>query len=541
MHPEDIRQKAAGYNSAGAEPTPESRKRARQLTNQQRRAQSLRNHLFRENFMDTHRQTKQMYSLSDQLHFFTRLIIIILMIPAVAGLLVTAFYTVSFQRSVSLMGRVAALRPVVEDEIPEQLWSVIAGRSSFEESGVNEAIKKVDDELDDFLKQVPKDSSTRVSVIRRTMNTLSSYAEQIEQEMADPDIPVTTSESTLEEVRSVSILVGNMLEDFIEDEVLEVYRKTQSFQTTVRYVIDVGVFLLIGALLVTGWAARRQTQSIHSAIGSLEQFTRELASGNLQARVDTNQVEELAGLTRDVNAMASQLEALVEQNRLEQENLKKAELRTLQAQINPHFLYNTLDTIVWQAQSGKNEEVVAMTKSLSDFFRNSLSSGEDWVTVEQELRHLKGYLSIQKTRYRDILNYEVEADPEMNNHMILKLLLQPLVENALYHGIKYKRGGGTISVRGFLQDNMLCFEVRDTGNGMTPERLEEVREAMRLGRQMHRDPNEPEPGGGFGLYNVDQRIRLYYNLDHGLQIESGPEGTAISFKVPALAGKPTDG
>ena len=541
MHPEDIRQKAAGYNSAGAEPTPESRKRARQLTNQQRRAQLLRNHLFRENFMDTHRQTKQMYSLSDQLHFFTRLIIIILMIPAVAGLLVTAFYTVSFQRSVSLMGRVAALRPVVEDEIPEQLWSVIAGRSSFEESGVNEAIKKVDDELDDFLKQVPKDSSTRVSVIRRTMNTLSSYAEQIEQEMADPDIPVTTSESTLEEVRSVSILVGNMLEDFIEDEVLEVYRKTQSFQTTVRYVIGVGVFLLIGALLVTGWAARRQTQSIHSAIGSLEQFTRELASGNLQARVDTNQVEELAGLTRDVNAMASQLEALVEQNRLEQENLKKAELRTLQAQINPHFLYNTLDTIVWQAQSGKNEEVVAMTKSLSDFFRNSLSSGEDWVTVEQELRHLKGYLSIQKTRYRDILNYEVEADPEMNNHMILKLLLQPLVENALYHGIKYKRGGGTISVRGFLQDNMLCFEVRDTGNGMTPERLEEVREAMRLGRQMHRDPNEPEPGGGFGLYNVDQRIRLYYNLDHGLQIESGPEGTAISFKVPALAGKPTDG
>ena len=490
--------------------------------------------------MNKQRQTRQMQSLSAQLHFFTRMIMIILLIPAVVGLMVTAFYTLSFRRSVSLMGRVAALRPVVEDEIPEQLWSVIAGRSSFEESGVNEAIRSVDDELDEFLSQVPEDSSTRVTVIRRTMNTLSAYAEQIEEEMADPDVPVTASETTLEEVRSVANLVGNMLEDFIEDEVLEVYLKTQSFQRTVRYVIGAGVLLLIGALLVTGWAGRRQTQSIRSAVGSLEQFTRELASGNLQARVDTNQVEEMAGLTRDVNAMASRLEALVEQNRVEQENLKKAELRTLQAQINPHFLYNTLDTIVWQAQSGKNEEVVAMTKSLSDFFRSSLSSGEDWVTVEQELRHLNGYLSIQKTRYRDILNYEVEADPEMNNHMILKLLLQPLVENALYHGIKYKRGGGTIYVRGFLADGLLCFVVRDTGNGMTVERLEEVREAMRLGRQMHRDPNDVEPGGGFGLYNVDQRIRLYYNLDHGLHIESGSEGTAISFRVPALTGKPDE-
>ena len=224
----------------------------------------------------------------------------------------------------------------------------------------------------------------------------------------------------------------------------------------------------------------------------------------------------------------------MEQNRREQENLKKAELRTLQAQINPHFLYNTLDTIVWQAESGKNDEVVVMTKALSDFFRSSLSSGEDWVTVEQELRHLNGYLSIQKARYRDILNYEVEADPSMNGYMILKLLLQPLVENALYHGIKYKRGGGVIRVHGMLQDGMLLFVVQDTGCGMTPERLEEIREAMRLGIQMRRGPNEPEPGGGFGLYNVDQRIRLYYSLDTGLHIESGPSGTTVSFRVPAL-------
>ncbi len=474
-------------------------------------------------------------SLAGQLRNFTRGILIILLIPTVTSLLVTAYYAVSFQQSVFLMGRVAALKPMVEDTIPEQLWSVIAGRSSFEESGVEETILAVDEEMDVLLTQMQGDSRTRITVARRTMDSLAGYAEQIRTEMADEKTPVTVSEATLEEVRSVSSLVGNMLEDFIEAEVLEVSRKNESFQRIVLIILSIGIILLIVSLLLTRYAGRREAESIHGAIGHLERFTKELASGNLRARVDTVPVEELSGLTQDVNAMASRLEELVEQNRQEQENLKKAELRTLQAQINPHFLYNTLDTIVWEAQSGKNEEVIALTKSLSDFFRSSLSSGEDWVSVEQELKHLNGYLAIQKTRYRDILNYEVEVEPSIYPSRILKLLLQPLVENALYHGIKYKRGGGMIRVRGFREDDMLCFEVQDTGIGMTEERLEEVREAMRQGRQMRRDPDEPEPGGGFGLYNVDQRIRLYYNLDHGLEIGSGPDGTTVSFRVPALS------
>ena len=472
-------------------------------------------------------------SLAGQVRFFSRLIVIILLIPTVISLVVTAAYAVSFHRSVSMMGNVAALRPVVE-EIPERLWSVIAGRESFEESGVDDAILQVDRSLDSFLSQMGENKGTRITVARRTMDTLAAYSDRIAQEMADEKVPVTASEKTLEEVRSVAALIGDMLEAFIEDEALEVYRKNVSFQRSIFLVVGISLFLLLSALIVSGWAARRQTETMEGSIRQLELLTKELAGGNLQARVEKVPVKELSALTGDINTMAEQLEDLMEQNRREQENLKKAELRTLQAQINPHFLYNTLDTIVWQAESGKNDEVVVMTKALSDFFRSSLSSGEDWVTVEQELRHLNGYLSIQKARYRDILNYEVEADPSMNGYMILKLLLQPLVENALYHGIKYKRGGGVIRVHGMLQDGMLLFVVQDTGCGMTPERLEEIREAMRLGIQMRRGPNEPEPGGGFGLYNVDQRIRLYYSLDTGLHIESGPSGTTVSFRVPAL-------
>ena len=178
-----------------------------------------------------------------------------------------------------------------------------------------------------------------------------------------------------------------------------------------------------------------------------------------------------------------------------------------------------------------------IAQSLSDFFRSSLSSGADWVTVAQEIRHLNGYLSIQKIRYRDILNYEVDIAPEMERYVMLKLLLQPLVENALYHGIKFRRGGGKILVTGRFENSMLCFTVRDTGVGMTQEKLEEVIDSMKTGKIRRRDPNEPEAGGGFGLYNVDQRIRLYYGQDEGIMIESGSSGTTVSFSVPAHQGE----
>ncbi|MBP5298072.1 MAG: sensor histidine kinase, partial [Lachnospiraceae bacterium] len=209
-------------------------------------------------------------------------------------------------------------------------------------------------------------------------------------------------------------------------------------------------------------------------------------------------------------------------------NLRKAELRTLQAQINPHFLYNTLDAIVWKAEAGEKDEVIALTSALSDFFRISLSSGADWIPLSQEKKHIEGYLRIQQTRYRDIMRYEIDIPDEIGHYYILKLLLQPLVENALYHGIKSKRGGGTIKVSARMEDDMLLFSVKDTGLGMTEEQIESLRERMKKGQ-----PSISEHSGGFGLVNVNLRIRLYYNQVDGLMITSDAGGTEVSFKVPS--------
>ena len=229
-----------------------------------------------------------------------------------------------------------------------------------------------------------------------------------------------------------------------------------------------------------------------------------------------------------MDSVSFRVSLLVRQN---QDHLARAELRTLQAQINPHFLYNTLDTIVWQAESGKGEEVVRLTRNLSDFFRISLSSGADWIPVSQELRHVSAYLSIQKIRYRDILDFEVDQPEGLEEAYMLKLLLQPLVENALYHGIKNKRGGGMISVRVKRQNRVMTFTVADTGKGMTPEQLKALEESLRAEAPTAQAALEPGHSG-FGMRNVDMRIRLYYRKKTGLLIQSGTEGTEVSFSIP---------
>ena len=217
----------------------------------------------------------------------------------------------------------------------------------------------------------------------------------------------------------------------------------------------------------------------------------------------------------------------MEENRLEQESLKKSELRVLQAQVTPHFLYNTLDAIVWLAEAKKTEEVISITRALSDFYRISLSDGHDWITLAQEEEHLRGYLTIQKIRYRDILDYEIDIQPGLRTEMILKLSIQPLVENAIYHGIRNRRGGGLITVRVWKDEGQLHVCVSDNGAGMSKERLLELRQMM-AGR------HEGDLSG-FGLFNVDQRIKLYYAQAQGLHIESEQgQGSSISFHVPVM-------
>ncbi|WP_435921008.1 sensor histidine kinase [Paenibacillus sp. DYY-L-2] len=260
------------------------------------------------------------------------------------------------------------------------------------------------------------------------------------------------------------------------------------------------------------------------------------ASGFLDSKVTPSGKDEIADLGRSFNIMLGKIKNLLEQNIREQEEIKKAELRALQAQINPHFLYNTLDSILWMAEAGKNDRVITLVESLSRLFRISLSKGRDWITLEKEIEHVHSYLVIQQMRYRDILDYEIEADPELGSCSVLKMTLQPIVENALYHGIKNKRGKGRITVSARKAGTRdLLLTVQDNGCGMTPEKLEQLRRNL-LNRRMPEETGE-EVSGGFGLHNVHQRIKLFYGDQYGVRIDSAPqEGTIVTISIPMKAG-----
>lgn len=288
----------------------------------------------------------------------------------------------------------------------------------------------------------------------------------------------------------------------------------------------------------------RLTKPIHTLMHKM----RQASSGNLDARVHPSGSDEIADLGKCFNMMTGQIKDLMDKSIREQRLIQMAELRMLQAQINPHFLYNTLDSIVWMAEAGKNDQVIHLIQALSRFFRISLSKGRDLITVKEDLEHVSYYLMIQQVRYRDILEYSIDVPNELLSCRILKMTLQPIVENALYHGIKNKRGKGMIRISGKIEDDVLLITISDNGAGMSQDIIERISRRNQnitwqemLGESGEREPfGEPSPikeQAGYGLYNVEQRIRLYFGPEYGTTIESQEGvGTDVTIRIPVYEG-----
>lgn len=296
-------------------------------------------------------------------------------------------------------------------------------------------------------------------------------------------------------------------------------------QNMTRNMIFVSLLLVVFLAATATMMVTIIPRSISKPIRYLSNITQEVAQGNLDVRAHMEHGAEVKILADSLNVMIEKIQTLIDNVMLEQMRLREAELEILQMQINPHFLYNTLDTIVWLAEAGNKDAVVDMVQTLSDFFRSSLNGGKDIVSIESEIRHVSSYLQIQQVRYQDILEYEISIPEEIANCQIPKITLQPLVENALYHGIKYKRGKGKIVVTGHIQDRMCVLSVRDNGVGMTRERLNQVRGGLTTKIE---DSND-----FYGLYNVNERVRLKFGEEYGIRIDSVTrKGTSVDVWLP---------
>lgn len=290
---------------------------------------------------------------------------------------------------------------------------------------------------------------------------------------------------------------------------------------------------IIFAILVFGIIAVifawKGADNVSEPIKKVRTTMKQVEKGDFNVQLKIASQDEVGELAQSFNHMIEKIKRLMAQEQESQEKLRYAELKALQSQINPHFLYNTLDSINWMVRMGRNDKVEEMIDALSTFFRISLSKGRHFISIREELIHVEKYIMIQKVRYERIMESEICVPEELFGYDIIKMTLQPLVENALYHGIKEKGEGGVIRITAEGQGDNIVFCVSDTGLGMSKEKLEKLQIMMDQG--IDHDPD------AYGIINVQKRIHMYFGTEYGLRFESEPgSGTSVYVTIPKRIG-----
>lgn len=413
-----------------------------------------------------------------------------------------------------------------KNELDYRTYLVIVGNKSFEESGIEEMLTDAERVVERLEKiTVSKDNTGRLESVRKYLDNLRTYLTRIEENSQKEDLYEENLEIWENDVQIVTTLIEDTIFEYIYYDIKDVQIERTIFQQQFKVIIIIAIIAFVIISAIMAFFSYYIPLSISRPIKKITDVTNQVAAGDLDVRSDVTDGVEATMLSTSLNSMIDKINELLSQVTTEQIRLRKAEFELLQSQINPHFLYNTLDAIVWLAEDGQNEKVVSTVKSLSEFFRTSLNQGKDIVTIKEELQHVKSYLEIQQIRYQDILEYEINVPEELSSYLIPKITIQPLVENALYHGIKNKRGLGKIVVTGEKISDYFCIYVKDNGLGISDERLETV-----LMNITNRNESEKLT---FGLYNVNERIKLDFGDLYGISIDSVyKEGTTVSIKLP---------
>lgn len=300
----------------------------------------------------------------------------------------------------------------------------------------------------------------------------------------------------------------------------ELFRNTIHIGFFMVMICTVTIFLILfGNIFISD----RVTEPLRN----LEESIRYLEEGHLEEEhIYIGGSHEIRHLGQTITLMVKRMKDLMDKMVREQEDKRKSELDALQSQINPHFLYNTLDSVVWMVECEQYREAISMVKALAKLFRISLSKGNSIITIEDELTHAQNYMSIQQMRYRNKFCVKIDVEPAIRDCITIKLIVQPILENAIYHGMEFMDGEGEITVHGYEKDGDIYIEVSDNGMGIPEETIESLLTDKSRARGK---------GSGIGLWNVNQRIALYFKGDYGLSIKSElDEGTTVTIHLPKI-------
>ena len=420
-----------------------------------------------------------------------------------------------------------------KEEMDESLYKLVVGYTTFDtikdDPSLEDPYEMINQMRTEFttLMKLTKDKESRawLQSLLRNIDTLEDRVDDIRGNLSDGETYDINIEMLDNNIYIMTELIQEDIQYYIYYQTVNMeLLKTQLDDRVNEFLVLVTGMMIVAVVFAVG-ASFLIVRSITKPLRQLTEVTNLISEGNFAVRANINSTDETAVLGQSINAMNANIETLVLKIKEDERKMHYADLRLLQEQINPHFLYNTLDTIIWLIEGNKTDQAVHMVSSLSDFFRLVLSKGKEYITIQEEEQHIRSYLEIQKVRYGDIMDYEIEIDKELYHYKILKLTLQPLVENALYHGIKYKRAKGVIRIQGSRENDIIHLSVSDNGVGMPNEELN------RLRKDIERPCKETEKG--FGLANVNERIRMNYGQEYSMIIDSTENiGTRIDIRIP---------
>lgn len=481
------------------------------------------------------------YSIKDKLVMLSAVAAIPFLIMVIYLIYALHNYSRAYDTIVSNMAVANDYNLNFKEEMDESLYKLVVGAATFEtikdDDSLEDPYVLIAELRDDFdkLMSITADGESRtwLQILMRNVDTLEDRVGDIKQNLGAEN----SYDANIEMLDNNIYIMTELIQDNIQ---YYIYYQTQSMghlteQLNERvHTFTVFCALLLGfSLIIVIVLTFMIVMGIISPIRELSQATEKISQGDFSVRVQVDTNDEVEVLADGVNIMTESIERFVSKIKEDERKMRRADLRLLQEQINPHFLYNTLDTIVWLIEGNDSDKAVNMVMSLSEFFRLVLSKGREYITIQEEEMHIRSYLEIQQVRYRDIMDYEIHIAPELYQYKILKLTLQPLVENSLYHGIKYKRAKGTIIVTGAMSEGMIHFKVEDDGVGMNPEELDNLRKEIVKPCK--------DTGKGFGLANVNERIRMNFGAEYGMTIDSAQgKGTCVEIVIPAVSYEQTE-
>lgn len=422
-----------------------------------------------------------------------------------------------------------------KEEMDESLYKLVVGYTTFDEIATDESLKDpyvlIGELRSEFQKlqdvTADQDSAFWLISMLRNLDTLERRINDIEDNISGNDNYYENVEELDQNIYILTELIQDDIQYYIYYQTKAMGGITDNLHNQINEFIWICSVMTCALVVMVAIMTLFITQGIISPFQKLQEATEKIAAGDFAARAVVKSRDEIEELADSFNNMSANMQDLVDKIKEDEGKLHRMDLRILQEQINPHFLYNTLDTIVWLIEGNEAEKAEEVVIALSNFFRFSLSKGKESISIREEEQHISNYLQIQQIRYHDILEYDIQIDRAVYDYQILKLTLQPLVENALYHGIKYKRSKGFIHINAEKEENKIYLCVRDDGVGMEEEELKSLQEEIEKPCQ--------ETTKGFGLANVNERLRMNYGEEYGITIQSQKnKGTIVKVVIPAI-------